>query len=518
MTRPIVTLLPLGLRCNGYRTIDELTSSTQLAALDLGSNSFHLLIAQENQGRIHVIDKYKEMVRLGEGLIAGGQLSKEVTDRALKCLGRMAQRIRPIARENLRIVGTNTLRQISSHSTFVFQAEEILGHPIEIISGREEARLIYLGVSHDLGDNANRQLVIDIGGGSTELIVGEQFSPIMLESLHMGCVSMTRKHFSSGSDLALAFEQAINDALIELEPVANSYLKAGWQQVIGASGTINSVISVQMAMGLGTQISFETLHSIQQQILRHNGTHGLPGLPDERVAVFAGGLAILIAIFKTFLPQSIEASQSALREGVIHDLIGRKRDFDIRDQTVSSLCERFSVDKQQASRVKNTALALFAQTFNDWQPNPEPQRRLLAWATDLHEIGMDVSHNAYHKHGSYLLSHMDMPGFSRTEQAHLASLVGMHRRKLHPAVLERNPYWVVKLGVLLRLAAVVHRHRSRATAPVLTARMLDHGKPATIELVIDEAYLVEHPLTKLDLENEVSLLAAIDIRFSLRLG
>ena len=252
--------------------------------------------------------------------------------------------------------------------------------------------------------------------------------------------------------------------------------------------------------------------------MRHNGTHELPGLPDERVAVFAGGLAILIAIFKTFLPQSIEASQSALREGVIHDLIGRKRDFDIRDQTVSNLCERFSVDKQHASRVKNTALALFAQTFNDWQPNPEPQRRLLAWAADSHEIGMDIAHNAYHKHGSYLLSHMDMPGFSRTELAHLASLVGMHRRKLHPEVLERNPYWVVKLGVLLWLAAVVQRHRSRATAPVLTARMLDLGKPATIELVVDEAYLVEHPLTKLDLENEVSLLAAIDIRFTLRLG
>jgi len=332
---PIVILASCRTHHNGYANINGLTPSTQLAALDLGSNSFHLLIAQENQGRIHVIDKYKEMVRLGEGLVAGGQLSKEVSDRALQCLTRIAQRIRPIAKENLRIVGTNTLRQISSHSTFVFQAEEILGHPIEIISGREEARLIYLGVSHDLGDNASRQLVIDIGGGSTELIVGEQFSPIMLESLHMGCVSMTRKHFSAGLDLTLAFEQAINDALIELEPVANSYLTAGWQQVIGASGTVNSVISVQMAMGLGTQISSETLRSIQHQILQRNGTDGLPGLPEERVAVFAGGLAILIAIFATFTPQSVEASQSALREGVLHDLIGRKRDFDIRDQTVS---------------------------------------------------------------------------------------------------------------------------------------------------------------------------------------
>ena len=513
---PIVTLASCRTHHNGYANINGLTPSTQLAALDLGSNSFHLLIAQENQGRIHVIDKYKEMVRLGEGLVAGGQLSKEVSDRALQCLTRIAQRIRPIAKENLRIVGTNTLRQISSHSTFVFQAEEILGHPIEIISGREEARLIYLGVSHDLGDNASRQLVIDIGGGSTELIVGEQFSPIMLESLHMGCVSMTRKHFSSGLDLALAFEQAINDALIELEPVANSYLTAGWQQVIGASGTVNSVISVQMAMGLGTQISAETLRSIQHQILQRNGTDGLPGLPEERVAVFAGGLAILIAIFATFTPQSVEASQSALREGVLHDLIGRKRDFDIRDQTVSGLCERFAVDQQQASRVKETALALFAQTLNDWEPNPEAQRRLLAWAADLHEIGMDIAHNAYHKHGSYLLSHMDMPGFSRTEQAHLASLVGMHRRKLHPTVLEQNPYWVVKLGVLLRLAAVVHRHRSRASAPVLTVRMIEHRKPATIELKVDEHYLIEHPLTKLDLENEVALLAAIDIQFSLR--
>ena len=479
----------------------------QLAALDLGSNSFHLLITQEVQGRIQVVDKYKEMVRLAEGLTDKGQLSPEVSQRALQCLHRLAQRLRPIDSDNLRVVGTNTLRQLERGSSFLAKAEEILGHPIEIISGREEARLIYLGVCHGMGNNRTRQLVIDIGGGSTELIIGQNFTPKALESLHMGCVSMTRKHFRPGANLTQAFQHAINDALVELEPVTQTYLDRGWEHVIGASGTINSVTSVQSAMGLGAEITTDTLKHIRQTIIDHKGTRTLPGLSAERSDVFAAGLSILIALFQAFNIQIMEAAQSALREGVIYDLLGRQRHADIRDQTVQNLSERFTVDQQQAQRVKQTALDFFDQVSDIQHKSTNARRQLLGWAADLHEIGMDISHNAYHKHGSYLLSHMDMPGFSRSEQAQLAILVGMHRRKLG----DTRTTWVTKLGVLLRLSAVIHRHRSAADMPVMSVAISPSETNPFVSLSIDPAYLQEHPLTQLDLENEVQMLQGINI-------
>lgn len=479
----------------------------QLAALDLGSNSFHLLITQEIQGRIQVVDKHKEMVRLAEGLTDKGQLSKEVSERALQCLQRLAQRLRSIDPNNLRIVGTNTLRQLESSSSFLAEAERILGRPIEIISGREEARLIYLGVCHGMGDNRTQELVIDIGGGSTELIIGQNFTPTALESLHMGCVSMTRKHFQPGADLTEAFQRAVNDALIELEPVTQTYLERGWEHVIGASGTINSVASVQTALGLGTQITADTLKHIQQTILEQQGTRSLPGLSEERSDVFAAGLSILTALFQAFHIQTMEAAQSALREGVIYDLLGRQRHADIRDQTVKSLSQRFTVDQQQAKRVRQTALDFLDQVTDIRDKSAASQRQLLGWAADLHEIGMDISHSAYHKHSSYLLSHMDMPGFSRSEQAQLARLVGMHRRK----IADTSPDWVTKLGVLLRLSAVIHRHRSVADMPIMSVAISPSESLSVVRLSIDPAYLQEHPLTQLDLENEIQMLKGINI-------
>ena len=495
---------------------DRNTTTSQLAALDLGSNSFHLLIALEDRGRIQVIDKYKEMVRLGEGLTSTNHLDPVVEHRAIQCLERMSERLRSVDSGSVRVVGTNTLRQLSKNNQFVTLAEQVLGHPIEIISGREEARLIYSGVSHDLGDNTRRQLVIDIGGGSTELIVGENFAPQTLESLHMGCVSMTNKHFKNNPSLEEAFLNAIVDALVELEPIAQTYRQAGWNQVVGASGTINGVVSVQNAMDLGTQITHGSLRAIRREIIRLSDVSLLPGLGVARADVFAGGLAILIAIFETFDITSMEASQSALREGVILDLVGRKRDSDIRDHTVSDLCIRFNVDAGQASRVKQTATNFFDQIKGDWGLDIKARRRLLGWAANLHEIGMDISHNKYHRHGSYLLSYMDMPGFSRTEQAQIAILVGMHRRRLNPETFENGPPWIIKLGVLLRLAAVIHRHRD--TTIDTSMRVFDDTEcePAGIQLSIDKTYLERHPLTELDLESEVELLASIGVRFRLK--
>ena len=488
----------------------------QLGALDLGSNSFHLLVAQQSNGRIQVIDKHKEMVRLASGLTNGPMLLPEVSERALDCLGRLSERLRSVASENLRIVGTNTLRQVGMESHFVKQAEETLGHPIEIISGREEARLIYLGVCHSLGDNSKQQLVIDIGGGSTELIIGQNFQPKTLESLHMGCVSLSERHFPDGSVTAASMNRAIDNALIELEPVMQTYLSRGWEYVLGASGTINSIAGIQLAMGLGTAITGEHLETIKNRILKQGSTAGLPGLPIEREEVIAGGLAILIALFRAFKIEVMEPAQSALREGVIYDLLGRQRHEDVRNQTVVDLGRRFAIDEFHADRVRQTAFMLLAQVAAPWRLQQPHHRRLLGWACDLHEIGMDISHSSFHKHGGYLLSNLDMPGFSRSEQYQLAALVAVHRRKLNLTHLHIHQSWLLKLAVILRLACLMHRSRIAEMPPKIALRVDTETYPSHLTMALDRPWLDTHPLTHLDLEHEIALLGDAHITLDVK--
>ena len=267
--------------------------TTQLGALDLGSNSFHLLVAQEVKGRIQIIDKHKEMVRLAEGLCEDNSLDPEVAERALDCLRRFAQRLRTLDPANVRIVGTNTLRKAKASGDFVQRAEQITGHKIEVISGREEARLIYLGVCHDLGGNDSRRLVVDIGGGSTELILGRRAVPETLESLHMGCVSMSKRHFGDGVIDKRRMQRAITEALSELEPVALDFTSAGWEHAVGASGTANAIRDVAAQLGFGDGITPEALTEIQRLLIDSGSTEEakLPGLSQERRAVFPGGVA-----------------------------------------------------------------------------------------------------------------------------------------------------------------------------------------------------------------------------------
>lgn len=479
----------------------------QLAALDLGSNSFHLLVAQESNGRLQVVDRIKEMVRLAAGLQEDKSLSEDVLKRGLDCLERFSQRLRGLAPEDIRVVGTNTLRKATNAQRFLEQAEHILGTKVEIISGREEARLIYLGVSHALEDTADRRLVVDIGGGSTELILGKQFRAEVTESLHMGCVGMTRQCFGDGKLRAQQFKTAINLARQELEPLGQIYKDAGWDTVIGASGTILSVQDVlSELMPDAPTITLDGLKAIKKSLIdtRQIDRINLPGLPSERAPVFAGGVAVLCGIFESLGIQEMQATSGALREGLIYDLLGRFQDQDIRETTVRDLVERYHTDQSHSRRIRETVISLLAQAARPWKLTEPTDKLLLGWAADLQEIGMDISHSQYHKHGGYLLENMDMPGFSRLDQHHLAKLVRAHRRKFPAEDVEMSTR-LKRLAVLLRIGVVLHRSRTSDPLPHISFK----ARGNQMKLEFPDDWLSRHPLTELDLAQEASYLKAI---------
>lgn len=482
-------------------------SERQLAALDLGSNSFHLLVVQESSGRIQVVDRIKEMVRLAAGLNEDKSLSDEVVKRALDCLDRFSQRLRGLAPEDIRVVGTNTLRRARNARGFLAEAERLLGTKVEIISGREEARLIYLGVSHALEDTAERRLVVDIGGGSTELILGKRFRAEVMESLHMGCVGMTRRCFSDGKLRAGQFKEAINLARQELEPVEQVYRDSGWDLTIGASGTILAVQDILSQLDPdASSITLAGLKTIRKALVETKQIDriNLPGLPGERAPVFAGGLAVLIGIFESLNIDRMQATSGALREGLIYDLLGRVQDQDIRETTVRDLVNRYHIDQIHCRRVRETAIGLLAQAARPWKLTEPTDKLLLGWAADLHEIGMDIAHSQYHKHGGYLLENMDMAGFSRLDQHYLAVLVRAHRRKF-PVDDVDMPTRLRRLAVLLRLSVVLHRSRTGDPLPHVSLKVRGNQ----IKLEFPEYWLQRHPLTELDLAQEASYLKSI---------
>lgn len=493
---------------NPDRSDQPAARERQLAALDLGSNSFHLLVAQESNGRLQVIDRIKEMVRLAEGIETSKSLNPEVMSRGLDCLVRFSQRLRGLAPEDIRVVGTSTLRRAINARAFLDEAERILGTEVEIISGREEARLIYLGVSHALEDTSDRRLVVDIGGGSTELILGRRFRAEVMESLHMGCVGMTSHCFGDGRLRPGQFKTAVNLARQELEPLERPFAEAGWDIAIGASGTILAVqdILAQLSPGTTSPITMEGLKVIRKALIdaRQIDRISLPGLPGERAPVFAGGLSILIGIFESFGIREMHATSGALREGLIYDLLGRVQHQDVREATVQSLIGRYQIDATHARRVRETAISLLAQVAVAWDLTEPTDQLLLSWAADLHEIGMDIAHSQYHKHGGYLLMNMDMPGFSRQDQHFLAALVRTHRRKLPVEEFELSDR-ILRLAVLLRISVVLHRGRTSDPLPHVQLKV----KERKIHIEVPSGWLSHHPLTELDLAQEASYLKAV---------
>jgi exopolyphosphatase/guanosine-5'-triphosphate,3'-diphosphate pyrophosphatase len=482
-----------------------------LAAVDLGSNSFHMVVARYSHGQLVIIDRLREMVRLASGVEANGSLDKEVAARAIACLQRFGQRLKDMHADQVRVVGTNALRIAHRKQAFLERAREALGHPIEIIAGMEEARLIYSGVAHTMPSEPGRRLVVDIGGGSTELIIGEGLAPLELESLQMGCVSLSERFFADGKISAKRLERARLAARLELEPVQAAFRRRGWDTCAGSSGTVRAIGEAIRA--LDAQATTITPAGIEQ-VLRYLAAAGhirelsLAPLTEERRPVFPGGIAILAEVLQVLSIREMRIADGAMREGILYDMVGRLTDEDARERTVRAMQQRYHVDLSQCERVEVTALTFLEDVREVWHLEDPLADLALKWAVRLHEIGLDVSHNGYHRHGAYLLENADMPGFPREEQQLLARMVGTHRRKLTLAGTEdlvppwdRDAFYLI---VLLRLAVLLHRGRSASALPAIGLTAAAHS----LELIFPKAWLEEHPLTSADLTQEAEYLRA----------
>ena len=481
------------------------------AAVDLGSNSFHMIVARIEQDELVVVDRLRESVRLANGIDEQGDLSLESQQRALDCLQRFGQRLSDVPAGSVRAVGTNTLRNTRNANAFLDQASQALGHPIDIISGVEEARLIYLGVSKSLAGQSGRRLVMDIGGGSTELIIGDGTTPQWMESLEMGCITLSRRFFPDGAVTAQRVQQARMHALMELEPVALGFRDRGWQQAVGASGSIRAAAAVTKANGLADEgVTFAALDHLANRAveLGHFDRLDLPGLSVERKPIFIGGLIILHATFEALGIDVMQVADGALREGLLYDLMGRIYNEDVRSRSVVNLAQRYHADLDHAAVVEATALRLLECVADAWVLE-EDDGQWLSWGAQLHEIGISIAHSRHHHHAAYVIANADMPGFSQQEQQLLASLVRAHRRKFPAKVFRDLPKRLVKspkrLAILLRLAVILRRSRNRQPLPEL--ELAADGKVMT--LTFADGWLAEHPLTRADLEEEANYLAAV---------
>ncbi|MDE2148778.1 MAG: Ppx/GppA family phosphatase [Gammaproteobacteria bacterium] len=476
-----------------------------------------MLVAREDSGRLQILDRLREPVRLAAGLGADGGLAADAQNRALACLSRFGQRLRGIPPARVRVVGTNTLRKLNDGGMFVATAENALGHSIEVVSGLEEARLVYAGVVRDLDGAPPRRLVVDIGGGSTELIIGRNGQSRMMESVGVGCVSHTLAFFGDGQITRGRMQEARLAARVQMEFLQRRFRRAGWDYAIGASGTVRGAWRVMRAQGwCNDTITAQALERTLALTVAVGQVRklDLPGLREDRRPVFPGGLAVLAAVFDMLQLEELATSEAALREGVIYDLLGRLHDRDVRGDTVTGLAQRYGVDRRQAADVERTALRLLDAVAVPWELERDGAARLLSWAARLHEIGLAIAHDGYPKHAEYLLRNGDLPGFSLTEQRQLAALVRLQRGRPSRAVLEDLP--PAQRTVLARLAAVfrlaVLLHRSRTPRLRLPVSLCADGKRLRVGL--PARWLARHPLTRADLRLERGHIVALGVKLA----
>ena len=503
MTQPLDTLSAL-------RESPGHSDLTRFAAIDLGSNSFHLLVANYQDDRLQVVARLGEKVQLAAGLDEDGMLSEEAMTRALDCLARFAPFLEDIPASRMRVVGTNALRDADNSQMFIERAEALLGTRIEIIAGREEARLIYLGAAHALAETG-RRLIVDIGGGSTEFIIGEHFEPMALESLRMGCVTYTQRFFDSGEISEKRLRQAELAALSELANIRRPYTRLGWQDPVGSSGTIKAAAAVLAASGDTTEgvITRDGLAKLRKRLIKCKSLNkvAMDGLKPDRARVFPAGIAILGAVFEAFGLEEMRFADGALREGVLYDMAGRNSPEDSRLKSLESLARSYNVDTRQADNVAATAKALLQQVRDDWELDDD-QARFLDWACWMHEIGQAISHSQFHRHGAYLLEHSDLSGFSRPEQRLLSFLVRAHLRKFPikewQALPASEQIAYQRLARLLRLAVLLNH--SRPEQPPEIPKLSANGE--TLHLAIP--YSDDSGLLNTDLEQEVQYMEQTD--------
>ncbi len=469
-----------------------------LAAVDLGSNSFHLQVGRVEGEQLFYLDAHKESVRLAAGLNGDKRLDAASQKRALDCLARFGERLKGMPAGSVRAVGTSALRVAKNSAEFMEQAKAALGFDIEVVSGREEARLIYLGVAHSLPLNKEPRLVVDIGGGSTECIIGIGYEPQERESLRMGCVVFSEHYFPEGRVDKAAMKAAVTAARMETQEVAKQFKRGRWVEAVGSSGTARALGELCFQMGLSDgEITVDGLKWLRESIAKAGGVEqaDMPGLKPDRRPVILGGIAVMSAIFEELKIETMKVAQGAMREGILWDLLGRVHDHDMRDVTVAQFVRRYHVDTRQAQRVERLALSLFAPWRNADMPDAA---HFLGWAARLHEIGISIAHSGFHKHSAYILENADMPGFSRQDQVRLAMLVRASRGGMAKLDIASDyPDW--PLILCLRLAVLLHRNRSDAALPNMR---LDCAEGECI-LRLPDDWLAGNPLSQAAIEGEI---------------
>jgi exopolyphosphatase/guanosine-5'-triphosphate,3'-diphosphate pyrophosphatase len=475
-----------------------------------------MVVARQSHGQLSIIDRLREMVQLAAGLDAKNHLDEDSQRRALDCLSRFGERIRDMHASRVRVVGTNTLRTARSATAFYRQAAELLGHPIQVISGMEEARLIYLGVSRSLPMVDGPQIVVDIGGGSTEIIRGHQHHPDKMESCHLGCIGVSESCFPNGKLTAKRFDRARLMARLEFEPIRSVFLGQTPERFAGASGTIRAVCKVLEAREeTGDVITYDGVRSLIGEMIAAGSMDALETdvLPGRRKAVFPGGVAILIELMEALKIDRMVVADGAMREGILYDMVGRFTDEDARVLTVRSMEARFNIDSEQADRIEATARVLYRQVAAAWSLNDAVDEPMLIWAARLHEIGLDIAHARYQDHGAYLLEYADMPGFTHEEQQVLARLVRGHRHRIDSKLCEEMSGRCLYLTALLRLAVLIHRSRTELSPPRYELRVKGHKISATISA----QWLNANPLTLASLEREQKYLADAGLQLNLKI-
>ncbi|MEW6133918.1 MAG: exopolyphosphatase [Pseudomonadota bacterium] len=485
-----------------------------LAAVDLGSNSFKLQVARVQGEQLYLLDALKEPVRLAAGLDKNKLLDDDSQRRALDCLRRFNERLRGLPEGAVRCVGTSALRVAKNAEQFLEQAEAALGFPIEIIAGREEARLIYLGVTHSLPPSGGRRLVVDIGGGSTECIIGRGTQQQSRESLPMGCVNFSLRFFPNGRVEKSAMKEAELQARLIAQGIEAEFGKDHWDEALGSSGSIRAIADIIEANGWGRDVSAEGMAQLREAMLRagHVDRLELPGLRADRRPVLAGGFAILSGLFSELGIRQMQPVNGALREGILYDLLGRMAEHDMREETVAEFMRRYHVDMKQAERVEGLALRLFKALAPADRDERKEARRFLSWAARLHEIGISIAHSGYHKHGAYILENADMPGFSRTDQERLALLVRAQRGAVAKvpqfmnggelADIDRTLVWV------LRQAVILCRNRAEPGPAEIQAEATARG----YRLRLPRAWLEENLLTRRALEEEAAYWGGVGVK------
>lgn len=480
-----------------------------IAAVDLGSNSFRLQIVRIIDDQLYPLDSLKETVRLASGLSADKQLDAAAQARAIATLKRFNERLRDLPPEAVRAVGTNTFRVVKNAAQFLADAEAALGFPIDIIAGREEARLIYVGVSHGLPPSSVKRLVVDIGGGSTECIIGEGYQPLEMESLYMGCVNFTQRFFADGKISKSALQQAELAARAEAQGIAAGFIAGHWNEAIGSSGTARALADVLQQNGWGDgAISAPGLEKLRSLLIKAGDVKNLavPGLQADRIPVLPGGFAIMAGVFAELEIEHMAVAGGALREGVLYDLLGRFHHHDQRDATVTHFMSRYHVDAKQAARVEALAINLLEQAGGQNESNLELAQHLLTWAARLHETGISIAHAGYHKHSAYILANADMPGFSKHDQARLSLLVRAHRGSLAKVAREQtlaDADW--ELVAILRLAVLLCRNRRDLENDAISFQR----KTNKVKLTLAPQWCAENPLSEYLLQDEIKQWKAI---------